>query len=209
MTTKVDGNNQNSDNNGMFMKRTNSEKSLTNSTGITCSSSSSASSSTIPGPRRQKSAPLLVVGSASSIESLKSSSASSIHSQHSSNLVQKPSGNGNVPSTKSVTWSLERNSVEIIDYSDNRADIECDDGSLTGSNFESRFKISHEETAPDAQTTQLAQQPVEFAIATLTGTERRLRVLQTRRFDDGHFDKLLEDGTLLTIFSNGTVKETR
>lgn len=52
-------------------------------------------------------------------------------------------------------------------------------------------------------------QTPDFAVATIGGEERRLRVLQVRQFDDGHFDELLEDGTLLTVFSNGTIKEIR
>lgn len=39
------------------------------------------------------------------------------------------------------------------------------------------------------------------------GNQRQLRVKETRHFDDKHVEKYLEDGTTLTIFPNGTVKE--
>jgi len=47
----------------------------------------------------------------------------------------------------------------------------------------------------------------EYVTTQSYGNERKLRVKETRRFDDKHLEKYLEDGTTLTIFPNGTVKE--
>ncbi len=47
----------------------------------------------------------------------------------------------------------------------------------------------------------------EYVTTQSYGNQRKLRVKETRHFDDKHVEKYLEDGTTLTIFPNGTVKE--
>lgn len=136
--------------------------------------------------------------------------AISSHQQNHLSATLPPAAGTSTTAHKSVTWSLDRNSVEIIEYDNENEQPESD---VAQPNQIMSSNRQHTQSALTNQPPQPASQPappvVEFAVATLSGVERRLRVLQTRRFDDGHYDKLLEDGTLLTIFSNGTIKEIR
>ena len=54
--------------------------------------------------------------------------------------------------------------------------------------------------------TPLTTEP-DYAISSVTGIDRKLKVKDVRVVQGKHTDKLLEDNTLLTIFPNGTVKE--
>ena len=47
----------------------------------------------------------------------------------------------------------------------------------------------------------------EYVTSMIGGGERQLKVKETRYYEDKHVDKLLEDGTTLTVFPNGTTKE--
>lgn len=47
----------------------------------------------------------------------------------------------------------------------------------------------------------------EYVTTQSYGNQRKIRVKETRHFEDKHIEKYLEDGTTLTIFPNGTVKE--
>jgi len=47
----------------------------------------------------------------------------------------------------------------------------------------------------------------EYVIPMIGNHNRQLKVKESRQFDDKHVEKLLEDGTTLTMFPNGTTKE--
>lgn len=215
----------------MFMKRT---QSLPNSSNSSSSSSIGISSSSslqhqqqhlhkvVTAVTKQQQQPLV----SNSLESLKSSSSSSStksppqfspptqlpqnNHHHHQPQPQQQRQQPNTSQTKSVKFSLERNSIEIIDYSMRRgADedeielVEVCPSSKKGGGGVRLGSEGGENSGEDDD-----DEVVEYVVASLSGIDRKLRVTQTR-VDQSHCDKLLEDGTSLTIFKNGTIKEIR
>jgi hypothetical protein len=227
----------------MFMKRTQSLPNSSNSSSSSSIGISSSSSlqhqqqqqplhkvvTPVTKQQPQQQQPLV----SNSLESLKSSSSSSSttksppqfspptqlpqNNHHQYQLQQQPQQQQqrqpNNSQTKSVKFSLERNSIEIIDYSTRRGGDEdeielvevCSSSKKGGGGGGVRLGSEGNSGEDDDDGD---DEVVEYGVASLSGIDRKLRVTQTR-VDQSHCDKLLEDGTSLTIFKNGTIKEIR
>jgi centromere protein J len=73
-----------------------------------------------------------------------------------------------------------------------------------------KFKLDQKDSAPIAVDTKMAHQisqisPHQLATSLITGRQIKIRDMQ--RYEDGRSEKILEDGSVLTEFMNGTVKE--
>jgi hypothetical protein len=116
-----------------------------------------------------------------------------LHQQRLSNAYMHLSHGPTNNASKSVKFKLDGmpSSLPSQQESENGED---DDQEIRSS------YSSHQEHSPPPPTL------VEYVASYIS--KRKLKVIDTKAYEDGHVDKLLEDGTTVTMFPNGTIKET-
>ena len=178
----------------MLLKRSISEKSLSSSTSSSSSSCSSSSSASI--------------GSSTGSSSTQAVQSNYFHQetnqmmpQQSYASLQPVAALNYAPSLSSrksfsPTGVLNQKSVKFkLDYQPQQP--------LTEYDKESSQNTSNNSSYTGGSTCSNSEE----LVSTQGGGGRQVRVRETRHFDDKHVEKYLEDGTTLTVFPNGTVKE--
>jgi centromere protein J len=104
--------------------------------------------------------------------------------------LNHPANNTNSNASKSVKFKLDNGGLP--------SQQEFDDDEVE---IRSSYS-SHQEQSPPPP-------PVTAMVEYLTSyiSKRKLKVIDVKGYEDGHVDKLLEDGATITMFPNGTIKE--
>jgi hypothetical protein len=110
------------------------------------------------------------------------------YTQISSGLAAQTATTATAAATKSVKFKFDNMIRETADPV--TANMDDDNNSYT----------SHNDQSPPP-----ASALIEHVTSAIS--KRRLKVVDVKSYDDGHVDKWLEDGTTVTMFPNGTVKE--
>lgn len=88
------------------------------------------------------------------------------------------------------------------------AHFEYDRAAMENNSLNSQHNNSHSQnTSSTSHNSSYNSAGEEFVTTQSQGSQRQVRVKETRHFEDKHVEKYLEDGTTLTIFPNGTIKE--